>query len=122
MRLVSIKRYHTPLFTSLNGISNTWLVMASSLFTGLDGQPISDGGTLGYGRLGVVIRRGHLAIEIPLRHPWSSGADVQSNIETVQREQEVYHRFRSFDRDQIGGVVPCIELYKYHSACIYGKR
>jgi serine/threonine protein kinase len=35
---------------------------------------------------------------------------VQLDIEVVQHEQGVYRRFSSFEREQIDGVVPCIEL------------
>lgn len=66
--------------------------------------------TLGYGRCGVVIHRKNQAIKIPSRHPWSSEADVDMNIEVINHEQDVYRRFNSFPSDQIDGVVPCIEL------------
>ncbi|KAE8146713.1 kinase-like domain-containing protein [Aspergillus avenaceus] len=84
--------------------------MASSLFIDLHGQPIAESETLGYGRSGVVMRRGNSAIKIPLRHPWSTDADVQLNTEVVQHEQEVYRRLTSSEKEQIDGVVSCIEL------------
>ncbi|RLL96763.1 hypothetical protein CFD26_100860 [Aspergillus turcosus] len=84
--------------------------MASSLFIDLDGQPIPDSETLGYGRSGVVILRNGLAVKMPLRHPWSSEDDFQVNVEVIQREQEVYRRLNSTGggNGQIDGVVPCI--------------
>ncbi|KAJ5456413.1 serine/threonine-protein kinase HT1 [Penicillium desertorum] len=98
--------------------------MASSLFLGLDGEPISDSEVLGYGRTGVVICRDNLAVKIPLRHPWSSDTDVQSNVEVIEREQDVYHRFNRFPREQVDHIVPCLGLKKNatHLACMgYGK-
>ncbi|KAL4993875.1 serine/threonine-protein kinase HT1 [Aspergillus recurvatus] len=83
--------------------------MAASLFLDLDGRPISDSAVVGYGRSGVVVRQGPLAIKTPLRHPWSSEADVRSNIDVIEREQEVYRRLGSGE-NQIHGVVPCVEL------------
>ncbi|KAE8151432.1 serine/threonine-protein kinase HT1 [Aspergillus avenaceus] len=84
--------------------------MASSLFTDLNGQPIHDSQVLGYGRTGVVVRRGSSAVKIPLRHPWSTESDVQSNMEIIMREQGVYSRFNSFPKDQTDGIVPCLGL------------
>jgi serine/threonine protein kinase len=94
--------------------------MASSLFQGLDGEPISDSEVLGYGRTGVVICRDNLAVKIPLRHPWSSDTDVQSNVEVIEREQDVYHRFNQFPREQVHHIVPCLGLEKNaaHLSCM----
>ncbi|KAI9934534.1 hypothetical protein ASPWEDRAFT_71310 [Aspergillus wentii DTO 134E9] len=84
--------------------------MASSLFIHLDGQPIQDCETIGYGGSGVVIRRHGLASKIPLRHPWTDEYDVELNLEVIQREQDVYRRLASTENEQIEGVVPCVDL------------
>lgn len=86
--------------------------MAASLFLGLDSEPLHDSEVLGYGRTGVVIRRDDLAIKIPLRHPWSSDTDVQSNMEVIAREQNVYHRFNQSPREHVDRIVPCLGLNK----------
>ncbi|EED11918.1 serine/threonine-protein kinase HT1, putative [Talaromyces stipitatus ATCC 10500] len=86
------------------------LKMAASLFMDLDGMPILDSDVIGYGGSGVVVRRGNLAIKMPLRYPGSSEEDVQSNIKVLQHEQEVYRRFNSFTEDLIDRIVPCSRL------------
>lgn len=99
--------------------------MASSLFIDLQGQPIPDSQVLGYGRSGVVVYSENpspAAIKIPLRHPWSSNADVQSNQRILRHEQEVFQRFRSFEPDQIDGVVPCMGLYPDATHLAYMKN
>lgn len=87
--------------------------MASSLFIDLDGNPLHDNEVLGHGRAGVVICRDNVAVKIPLRHPWSSDEDVQTNKEVLEREQGIYHRFNIFPREQIDRIVPCLGLEIY---------
>ncbi|KAE8349882.1 hypothetical protein BDV28DRAFT_160117 [Aspergillus coremiiformis] len=83
--------------------------MTTSLLITLDGEPLHDSETLGYGRTGVVISRDHSAVKLPLRHPWSSDSDVQSNMEVIEHEPSVYRRFfKSFPKDQVDGIVPCL--------------
>lgn len=75
--------------------------MASSLFIDLQGQPIPDSQVLGYGRSGVVVYSetpSPVAIKIPLRHPSSSNADVQSNQRILRHEQEVFNVFVRWNR------------------------
>ncbi|GAQ45404.1 serine/threonine-protein kinase HT1 [Aspergillus tubingensis] len=86
--------------------------MASSLFIDLDGNPLHDKEVLGYGKTGVVTCRDTVAVKIPLRHPWSSDEDVQTNVEVLEREQGIYHRLNHLPREQIDYIVPCLGLYK----------
>ncbi|RAK83649.1 serine/threonine-protein kinase HT1 [Aspergillus costaricaensis CBS 115574] len=85
--------------------------MASSLFIDLDGNPLHDKEVLGYGRTGVVTCRDNVAVKIPLRHPWSSDEDVQTNKEVLEREQGIYHRLNLFPREHIDCIVPCLGLH-----------
>ena len=51
----------------------------------------------------MVILHDQVAIKMPLRYRSSSGDDVDTNIEAIQREQNIYRRLGQCD-----GVVPCI--------------
>ncbi|KAJ9370061.1 hypothetical protein DTO282E5_5258 [Paecilomyces variotii] len=75
----------------------------SSPFLDLDGNPINGDEVLGYGRAGLVVLRENIAVKMPLRYRSSRDSDVETNIEVLQHEKEVYQRL-----GQCEGVVPCI--------------
>lgn len=65
----------------------------SSPFIDLHDNPISALEVLGHGGTGLVILRDGMAEKIPLRYRSSTDDDVESNIQVIQHEQDVYrHR------------------------------
>lgn len=75
----------------------------SSPFTDLNETPIPTSQILGFGRTGLVIRREHIAVKLPIRWDRTTESDFEMNIKTLHREQDIYTRLES-----IPGVVPCI--------------
>ncbi|PLB33891.1 serine/threonine protein kinase [Aspergillus candidus] len=61
----------------------------------------------GMGRIGLVVRKGNLAVKLPLRWSSSSDDEMKANIECLQHEQPIYQRL-----GQCAGVVPCLGFTK----------
>lgn len=67
------------------------------------GRPIPEAQLLGYGRSGVVILEGKMAVKLPLRYLYTSDDEVTDNTMVIQREQKVYQHLGHCE-----GVVPYI--------------
>ncbi|BDD62129.1 hypothetical protein MAP00_007119 [Monascus purpureus] len=57
-----------------------------------------------------VLTQEGVAIKIPPRYLWSSDSDVEVNLHSVRREQDVYRRLQSANDEGSKGIVGCIEL------------
>ncbi|BDD61161.1 hypothetical protein MAP00_006232 [Monascus purpureus] len=80
----------------------------SSQFLNLRGDPIPQEQVLGYGGSAVVLLQEGIAVKTPLRYLWSSDSDVEVNLDTVRREQDIYRRLQSDKDDRSKGIVRCI--------------
>lgn len=60
---------------------------------------------LGIGRTGLVIQREDTAIKLPIRWTESSDNEIEANLESLQREQDIYKRLGKHD-----GIVNCIDI------------
>lgn len=80
----------------------------SSPFLDLRGNPIPQDQILGCGSSAVVLLQNGLAVKTPLRYLWSSDSDVEVNIESVRREQNIYRRLQNPEDDRSDGIVRCI--------------
>ena len=80
----------------------------SSPFLDIRGDTIPLEQVLGSGGTAVVLLRDGVAVKTPLRYLWSSDSDVEVNIETIRREQDVYRRLQSSEDDRSDGVVRCL--------------
>lgn len=81
----------------------------SSPFLTTRGDPISQEQILGSGSSAVVLLQNGVAIKTPLRYIWSSDSDVEMNIQSVRREQDIYRRLQNLEDERSKGVVHCIE-------------
>lgn len=81
----------------------------SSPFLDLRGNLISQEDVLGCGSSAIVLLQEGVAIKIPLRYLWSSDSDVEVNLHSVRREQEIYRRLQSADDERAKGIVGCIK-------------
>lgn len=82
----------------------------SSPFLDVRGNPIPQEHVLGYGSTAVVLLQDGDAVKTPLRYLWSSNSDVEVNIQSVRREQDVYRRLQSVQDDRSTGIVRYIEF------------
>ncbi|KAE8155494.1 kinase-like protein [Aspergillus tamarii] len=80
----------------------------SSPFLNVQGDAIPQEQILGSGGSAVVLLQDNLAVKTPLRYLWSSDSDVQANIKSLRREQNVYRRLENPDDHRSNGVVRCI--------------
>ncbi|KAF7128791.1 hypothetical protein CNMCM5793_003700 [Aspergillus hiratsukae] len=80
----------------------------SSPFLDIQGKPIPQEQVLGSGGSAVVLLQNDVAVKTPLRYLWSSDSDVQVNIESLRREQDVYRRLQNSGDERSEGVVRCI--------------
>ncbi|KAJ5088542.1 hypothetical protein N7456_012158 [Penicillium angulare] len=81
----------------------------SSPFLDKHGQFIPQKQVLGNGSTAVVLLQDGIAIKTPLRWPWSSDSDFKVHLESIRREQKVYHRLQNPDDHRSSGIVRCIE-------------
>ena len=80
----------------------------SSPFLEYRGEPIPQEQVLGSGSTAVILLRNGVALKPPLRYLWSSDSDVEVNIQSVRREQNVYRRLQSITADDRSkGIVSC---------------
>ncbi|KAF9895307.1 hypothetical protein FE257_000211 [Aspergillus nanangensis] len=100
----------TPFMPSVTSTcsSSFYICTMSSPFLTIQGDPISEDQVLGSGRSGVVIVRDGLAVKTPLRWLWSSDYDVEMNILSLRREQDVYRRLQSDEDHRSIGIVRSI--------------
>ncbi|GIJ90263.1 hypothetical protein Asppvi_009217 [Aspergillus pseudoviridinutans] len=82
----------------------------SSPFLDIQGNPIPQEQVLGNGASAVVLLQNDVAVRTPLRYLWSSDSDVEVNIESLRREQDVYRRLQNPGDDRSEGVVRCIKF------------
>lgn len=80
----------------------------SSPFLDIRGDPIPQEQVLGCGSSAVILLQNGVAVKTPLRYLWSSDSDVEVNIESVRREQDVYRRMQSIKDDRSKGIVSCV--------------
>lgn len=80
----------------------------SSPFLDLRGNSIPKDNVLGSGNSALVMLQNSVAVKTPLRCIWSSDSDVAGNIQSLRREQDVYHRLQGLEDERSGGVVRCI--------------
>ncbi|GIK06156.1 hypothetical protein Aspvir_001799 [Aspergillus viridinutans] len=80
----------------------------SSPFLDIQGNPIPQERVIGNGASAVVLLQNGVAVRTPLRYLWSSDSDVEVNIESLRREQDVYRRLQSPGDKRSEGVVRCI--------------
>lgn len=80
----------------------------SSFFLDTRGDPIPLELVLGSGSSAVVLLQNGVAVKTPLRYLWSSDSDVEVNMQSVRREQDVYRRLQNLEDDRSKGVVRCI--------------
>lgn len=76
------------------------------------GSTIPEEWILGNGATAVVILQNGVAVKIPLRLPWSCAYNIQSSIDSIRREQDVYRRLQQppDDDPRASGVVRCVEF------------
>ncbi|QKX64385.1 uncharacterized protein TRUGW13939_11559 [Talaromyces rugulosus] len=84
--------------------------MMSSPFVDNKGNTIPQENVLGSGATAVVLLQNGVAVKTPLRYIWSSDSDVQANIESLRREQDIYRRLQVSGDYRSSGVVRCIEF------------
>ncbi|TQV93194.1 protein kinase [Cordyceps javanica] len=89
----------------------------TSPFMDAQGNTIPGEQVLGSGGSAVVILQDGVAIKAPLRYPWSTPYDVQSSIDSIRREQDVYRRLQQpqpppalADDARASGVVRCVRF------------
>ena len=82
----------------------------SSPFLDLRGYPIPQEQVIGCGSSAVVLLQKGVAVKIPLRYLWSSDSDVEVNLHSVRREQDIYRRLQSVEDERSKGIVSCVEL------------
>ncbi|KAJ6020672.1 hypothetical protein N7540_006176 [Penicillium herquei] len=82
----------------------------SSPFLDAQGNTIPPEQILGNGNTAVVLLQNSVAVKTPLRYPWSSDSDVQVNIDSIVREQNVYRLLHNPEDHRSSGVVRCIEF------------
>lgn len=84
----------------------------ASPFLDAQGDTIPEEQILGSGSRAVVIVQNGIAVKIPLRYPWSTAYDLEANIESIRREQDVYRRLQQAPGDDArsSGVVRCIGM------------
>ncbi|KAG2417592.1 hypothetical protein HFD88_008811 [Aspergillus terreus] len=63
---------------------------------------------IGYGSSAVVLLQDGVAVRTPLRCIWSSDYDIDANIQSLRREQDVYRRLHSLEDDRSKGIVRCL--------------
>ncbi|GES63736.1 kinase-like protein [Aspergillus terreus] len=63
---------------------------------------------IGYGSSALVLLQDGVAVRTPLRCIWSSDYDVDVNIQSLRREQDVYRRLHSLEDDRSKGIVRCL--------------
>ncbi|PLB53282.1 hypothetical protein P170DRAFT_445071 [Aspergillus steynii IBT 23096] len=89
-------------------------------FLDLQGNPISQDQVLGNSAL--VLLQDGVAVKTPLRCLWSNPSDVEGNLQSLRREQDVYCRLQSSDDDRLNGSRPSHELqlsWCLEMACIF---
>jgi serine/threonine protein kinase len=92
-----------------NSIKLPFLPLAmSSPFLDIKGNAIPQEQVLGNGSSAVVLLQNDVAVKTPLRYLWSSDSDVEGNIESLRREQDVYRRLQNPGDERSEGVVCCI--------------
>lgn len=88
----------------------------TSPFCDAQGGTIPDEQILGSGGSAVVILRDGVAVKTPLRALWSTEYEIQANIDSLRREQDVYRRLQPAcaPHDECDarsrGVVRCLQL------------
>ncbi|KAJ5482932.1 hypothetical protein N7539_006378 [Penicillium diatomitis] len=80
----------------------------SSPFLDIRGDPIPKEQVVGCGSSAVILLQNGVAVKTPLRYLWSSDSDVEVNVQSVRREQDVYRRLQSLKDDRSKGIVSCI--------------
>lgn len=75
------------------------------------GKPYPQDQVIGNGSTGVILLQNGVAVKVAIRWPGDSDADVKCNIQSIQREQEIYRRLHSpVDDERSHGIVRCIEF------------
>lgn len=80
----------------------------ASPFLSIRGDPIPQEQVIGYGSSAVVLLEDGVAVRTLLRCIWSSDYDVDVNIQSLRREQDVYRRLHSPEDDRSKGIVRCL--------------
>lgn len=80
----------------------------SSPFLDYQRNSIPPGQIIGNGNTAVVLIQNDVAIKVPLIYPWSLDSDVEVNIESIRREQDVYRRLQNHEDHRSSGIVHCI--------------
>ncbi|CAG7978902.1 unnamed protein product [Penicillium salamii] len=81
-------------------------------FLDLQANPITQEQIIGSGSSALVLLQDDIAVKIPLKCLWSDTYEVQTNIQKLRHEQNVYHRLQdlSFNDNRSNGVIRCLGM------------
>ncbi|CAG8905385.1 unnamed protein product [Penicillium salamii] len=84
-------------------------------FLDLQANPITQEQIIGSGSSALVLLQDDIAVKIPLKCLWSDTYEVQTNIQKLRHEQNVYHRLQdlSFNDNRSNGVIRCLGCPSY---------
>ncbi|KAJ5701823.1 hypothetical protein N7488_009371 [Penicillium malachiteum] len=93
----------------------------SSQFLDLQGNEIPLDQIIGNGATSVVLLQDGIAVKTPLRYLWSSESDVEINIDSIKREQDIYRRLQNPEHPSANacGIVQCIEFLPEATKLVY---
>ncbi|KAL5366215.1 hypothetical protein BJX96DRAFT_169748 [Aspergillus floccosus] len=82
-------------------------------------DPIPQGQVIGCGSSGVVLLQDGVAVKTPLRYIWSSDYEVDANIQSLRREQDVYRRLHSLEDARSKGILQLAWCYEMTCTLCY---
>lgn len=88
-------------------------------FLDLRGDSIIEEQVLGCGSSAVVLLQNGVVVKTPLRYLWSSNYEIKMNINSIQREQDIYRRLQSTEDDRSNGIVRCIGFSTHTTQLAY---